>query len=322
MNAMTAIPIPPPRISVVIVTYQRQDALSDSLQSAVEQDYDNKEIIVVDNNSGDGTADWVRTHFPAVYVVELDHNGGPCRGRNAGIRSSTGRIIVTMDDDILFDSPSELRKIAAVFGSHTTIDVIACQLLDAATREIRDREWCHPRSRKRFGDIEFETNYFVEGACASRREVFERVGTYWESLFIGCEGHELAMRMLNAGYRITYCPSIRMRHLMVRNAARNLERPFYFYTRNYIWITYKIYPLLDGLRFLLPKLVMMMAFSIRAACLRAYLKGLREGIFSLKKIHKERRPVHPSTVKYYYELDKLRPGILARLTRHRNATQI
>jgi GT2 family glycosyltransferase len=308
-------------ISVVILTYKRRDELLRVLASVQQQDYANREIILVDNASNDGLQEFVRVHAPEVKLIQLPQNLGACGGRNAGIEKARGEILITLDNDIYLDSPLELSKIATVFKNHPEIHVLAFQLCDSETGKLRLREWCHPRPWKEFSETEFETNFFVEGACAYRREIFEVSGLYYEPIFIGCEGHDLALRILDHGFRILYCPHIRARHLL-SPATRTKDRPFYYYTRNYIWIAYKDYHFVDGLQFIVPKLLMMLYFSLRARRFGAFQRGLRDGVKGLRQIHPNRTPISNSTARYFAELEQWRPDWMTRLGRHKLEPQI
>src|SRR3990172_4751732 len=94
--------------------------------------------------------------------------------------------------------------------------------------------------------------------------------------------------------------------------TRTSERPYYMYTRNYIWIAYKDYRLLDGLRFLLPKLAMMSYFTLRSGHYRAFFSGLCHGLTGLKRVRPDRTPVRKTTLTYLAQLDAWRPGLLIR----------
>jgi GT2 family glycosyltransferase len=310
-----------PLVSIVIVNYKRREALARSLAYARAQTYLNREIIVVDNNSQDDISSFISEHAPEVKLVELPWNSGACGGRNAGIAAASGSIVITLDNDIYFESPREVRKVVAAFEAHPEVHVLAFQLCDDEDGRLRVREWCHPRSWVDFGCTRFETDYFVEGACAYRREVFEKCGGYYEPLFIGCEGHDLALRILNHGFRILYEPRIRLRHLMSAQ-GRTPERPYYFYTRNYIWIALKDYHFLQAMRFLLPKILMMLYFSVRSQRLAPFIRGIRDGIAGLPKIRTDRTPINKQTAQYLCELERYRPGLLARLARHRTEVQL
>ncbi len=310
-----------PLVSIVILNYKRRDALKRVLQTVQSQDYRNREVILVDNNSQDGIASFVAEEASFVRLIELTGNRGACGGRNAGIEAAKGDIIITLDNDIFFETPQELSKLVDTFKAHPDYHVLAMFLGDPETGAVRSREWCHPRNIAEFSEQQFETYYFVEGAAAYRREVLESAGMYYEPIFLGNEGHDLALRILDKGFRILYAPNVRARHLMAAD-TRSSERTFYIYTRNYIWISYKDYHFWDGLWFLVPKILMMAFFSLRTGHLWAYLRGLKDGVKGLRQIGKERTPISRHTAALIDEMDKFRPNWRVRLARHRGNPQI
>ena len=310
-----------PLISVVILNYKRRDALRRVLDSVRTQEYANREIILVDNHSEDEICQFIENYAPEVELIELQQNRGACGGRNAGIGRARGEIVITLDNDIYLESPSELSKIVKIFQTRPGVHILAFQLCDVETGKLRVREWCHPRNWQEFGQSEFETNYFVEGACAYRREVFEATGLYYEPLFVYGEGHDLALRFLERGFRILYSPQVRARHQLAPG-ARNNELLYYFHTRNYIWIAYKDYYFSEGVRYLFPKLLMMMYFTLRTGRLRGFLRGLKDGVTGLGRISNERTPISPPTARYFAELEKLRPNWIQRFARHKIEPQL
>jgi GT2 family glycosyltransferase len=310
-----------PLVSVIVLNYKRLRELERCLDSIVIQDYPNIETIVVDNYSEEDVSSVVWARGRAMRLIELSANLGPCGGRNAGIREAHGEIIVTIDNDVTFLSPYEVSKMVKAFEEHPEIHVLAFRICDASTGRLRVREWCHPRDWQEFGEKEFETSFFGEGASAFRREVFDVAGLYWEPLFIGHEGYDLGLRLLDRGYRILYCPRVTVAHSM-SHETRSKSRPFYFYTRNYIWVAYKDHGFREGIRYLVPKLLMMLYFSLRVGHLRAFLRGLKDGLRGLGRVRSERTPISRSTAYYVAGLEKMRPNVLVRVARHKATPQI
>ncbi|MGA8557140.1 MAG: glycosyltransferase family 2 protein, partial [Candidatus Acidiferrales bacterium] len=309
-----------PLVSVIVLNYKRIHELERCLDSIVTQDYPNIEAIVVDNYSEEDVASVVRTRDATMRLIELPANLGPCCGRNAGIREAHGQIIVTLDNDVSFLSPFELSKVVKAFEEHPEIHILAFRICDAGTGRLRVREWCHPRDWQEFGEKEFETSFFGEGASAFRREVFDVAGLYWEPLFIGHEGYDLGLRLLDSGYRILYCPIVAVAHSMSRE-TRSKSRPFYYYTRNYIWVAYKDHGFRQGIHYLVPKLLMMLFFSLRAWCLMPFVRGIWDGVRGLKRI-KPRTPIRRTTLIYLADLERQRPTWWRRLGRHRLEPQL
>jgi GT2 family glycosyltransferase len=308
-----------PLVSIVILNYKRLTALELTLESVVAQKYANKEIIVVDNHSEEDVATVVRKYGSDIRLIETGKNLGGCGGRNVGIRAAQGEIVITLDNDVSFLTPGAIDNVVRRFEDHSDYHVLAFQLRDAQSGELRLREWCHPRDWRTFANIPFPTHFFVEGAAAYRRYIFDSAGLYFEPLFIYNEGWDLGLRILNQGYRILYTPDIQVRHLMSPE-TRSMSRQHFLFTRNYIWIAYKDYPTWAGLRFVSFRMAMMGFFALRTGNLSSFFKGVWEGIRGCAQI--ERKPVHRETLDYIDSLDRSRPNLFQRLARHRAVPQI
>lgn len=304
-----------PFLSVAILNYRRRDALVKVLESLRTQSYGSFEIIVVDNGSGDGTPEFLRDTYPDVRVVALSGNPG-CSGRNRGVEAAKSEIVVMLDNDVYLDSPFELQKVAGTFDRHPEAGCLVFKVLNHYTGEVHVRDWCHPRSFAQYGDVEFETWFIAEGACAFRRGAFLATGGYFEPFWIGAEGWDLALRLLDTGNRIVYVPAIRTRHMMSAE-ERTSWRPFYYYTRNYIWTAVRDYPVFRGAVFLTEKTAMMAWFSLRTRNLAAFFRGLKDGIKGIPEVRKIRRPVSRAVWRTLSEYGKERPRVWQRLQRHK-----
>ncbi len=308
-----------PLVSIVILNYKRLSALMLTIESVVSQRYANREIILVDNHSEENVAAAVQKFGSEIQLIELDKNLGACGGRNAGLNAARGEIVITLDNDISFLSTDALDTVVRLFDEHPEYHVLAFQLRDPVTGKLRLREWCHPRDWREYSEVQFPTHFFVEGAAAYRREIFESAGVYFEPLFVYNEGWDLGLRILDQGFRILYTPEIKVRHLMSAE-ARSSSRSFFLFTRNYIWIAYKDYPFWAGVRFVIFRLAMMAYFAFRAGEWVNYFKGLWEGILGCRNI--KRSPIKESTVRYVDELERGRPNLLLRYLRHSAVPQL
>lgn len=87
-----------PSISVVIATYNRRHTLQRALESVLGQNLQPDQIIVVDDGSTDGSADWLLAHYPEIELLQQS-NQGVSHARNQGIRHATGDWIALLDSD-------------------------------------------------------------------------------------------------------------------------------------------------------------------------------------------------------------------------------
>lgn len=87
-----------PLISIVIPNYNGVLFVAEALESVLTQDYQNKEIIVVDDGSSDGSLELLRTYEGKIRLIETE-NLGAAAARNAGILASKGELIAFLDSD-------------------------------------------------------------------------------------------------------------------------------------------------------------------------------------------------------------------------------
>ena len=86
-------------ISVIIVTYNSIDTISESIDSILSQQPESLEVIVIDNASCDGTARLIERHYPQATLIKNRKNMGSAYARNQGINISKGKYLLFLDSD-------------------------------------------------------------------------------------------------------------------------------------------------------------------------------------------------------------------------------
>ncbi len=122
--------------SIVILSWNGKDLLAQGLPSvleAVRLDGLPHEILVVDNGSDDGSAEYVKNEFPQVRVLELSENLGFAEGNNAGVRAASHDIVVLLNNDMVVE-PDFLRPLLEGFGPSTFAVSSQIFLQDRAAR--------------------------------------------------------------------------------------------------------------------------------------------------------------------------------------------
>lgn len=180
------------RCSVVIPAYNVDRYVADAVRSALEQTYENREVIVVNDGSTDATAEAVRPYLEHVVYVEQP-NRGPSAARNRGIERATGDVIALLDGDDTW-LPTTLECLLSQLLEHPEFGVVTTSrgsLMLPAWRRFRRRN-----------QLFWITQYnFVSYATVIRKELFERHGLFDEELR-ACVDWELWMRFLAGGERI------------------------------------------------------------------------------------------------------------------------
>ncbi|TCR76775.1 glycosyltransferase [Rhizobium sp. BK376] len=120
-------------VSVVIANYNYARFLRRSIDSALEQDYDNAEVIVVDDASTDETASVVASYGPRIKACLREENGGHAAAFNTGFASSKGEIVLFLDaDDYLY--PHAVTEIVDAWEDRTAQMQFRLHIVDEEMR--------------------------------------------------------------------------------------------------------------------------------------------------------------------------------------------
>jgi GT2 family glycosyltransferase len=292
-----------PLISIVIVTWNRKEDILEAIQSIYDQDYRNFEVIVVDNNSTDGTVEALSRAYPAVRLVALDQNMGASGGRNAGIAVARGEIIFILDSDAALDKDT-LSKIVHKFQIKPEVGVISCKFLNTHTGELDPYTWHCTESAKADQDLEFPCYQFSECGSAIRKEVLDQAGLFWDLLFFDREGEELSLRIWDAGYEVLYWPEVIVYHrASPEMRVAGCER-LYFDLRNSLYIYLARYPWWMLACFVPLKMGTSLVKGARKGCLRQILQALLKVIRQLPTLWQQRRPISNKTARLYLKLQR------------------
>jgi GT2 family glycosyltransferase len=210
-------------VSVVISTYNRVRSLAETLDALRHQQLPvslTYEVIVVDNNSTDGTEAFVRSQqhsgFSQLrYVFEPQQ--GLSYGRNAGIAASTAPLVAFTDDDVEPDSGwiAAIKKEAARHPESAGLGGPVLPVWPGSVPTWLDRRHWAPLAIQDYGRGEFHTSAafprcLVAANLVLRREVIDRIGPFSPG-FPRCQDHELQLRLWRAGEQIVYAPDMVVR---------------------------------------------------------------------------------------------------------------
>ena len=112
-----------PRVSVVIPTYNRANFIGPAIRSALDQSYQDFEIVVVDDGSTDNTADVVRPFASDKMVYSAQPNGGRSTARNHALALARGEYIAFLDSDDEF-LPGRLERQVAILDAHQDFGMV------------------------------------------------------------------------------------------------------------------------------------------------------------------------------------------------------
>lgn len=193
------------KISVVIPTFNRKDALVRAIDSALVQSLPPWEIIVVDDHSDFSTEAFLGSYFgDSISVVTNSVNLGGAESRNIGVQCARGDYIAFLDSDDYWD-PRKLELQMAVFKTHPDAEVIYCDMW------VVERE----KNPRRSGKELFDKNLWdrlIDGWTAPntstllfRKAAFYKLGGF-DALLTSCQDHDLWMRIARSKVVVAFSP--------------------------------------------------------------------------------------------------------------------
>ena len=216
-------------ISVIIVSFNTKSLTRKCLQSIkVFEDIKNLEIIVVDNNSQDGSVAMIKKGFPFVKLIINNNNLGFAKANNQGIKQAKGDYILLLNSDTEFQSQHTLEKLIKNAQSIDCIGVISPQLLNS-DGSIQASVYYFPtvtRALKQYwlGQSGYFGSFIPEGkvpqpvevvtmaAMLILRSTINKIGLLDEGYFFYYQDLDYCCRIKQEGLKVYYLPSVQIIH--------------------------------------------------------------------------------------------------------------
>ena len=233
-------------ISIVLITWKMKNLLAKLLDSV--KDFSkgfSYEIIVVDNNSQDGTIELIENKYPEIVLIKNKENLGVAPARNIGMKQTKGKYVLILDADMQLKENSILKMFefmeenlsCGLVGSKLIYEngdlQYSCKrfpsLMSLFARRLEGinlvrnskilthhimSDWDH----KSVNEVDY-----VIGACQFiRSEVIEKIGYYDDKIFYGPEDLDFCLRVWRAGWQVIYFPKTSITHFEQRITKKTL----------------------------------------------------------------------------------------------------
>lgn len=219
-----------PLVTIIIPTKNRPDSLQRLLQSIHQQDYQNLEIVIID----DGSEPAVAIPDSSIHIIRNEKSCGQMFARNQGMEYAHGEFIIHFDDDTEIIDVNAVRRAVQLALKEPRAGAIGFMQLNP------DREPSYMQPQK--GEQLCYTGYFFGYAFLVRKQAFRDVGGFNEYFQYYYDEIEFCLRLYNAGYVVIYDPSLRVIHYHDPR-GRDWKRIYRLTTRNAIMTAFIHYPL-------------------------------------------------------------------------------
>lgn len=201
------------QISVLIITYNRKKELERAVLSAARNKNDKIEIVIVDNNSTDGTEELVREMQKTVDIpieyFKMEVNLGVAGGRNEGFKRCRGKYLFSLDDDAEIISDNFFGELYKYMEEHKDTIAASVRCFEPSTNRIIKGETIPPNPQ-----IACEELTYIGGAHILRRSFWEKEGQlYPKQLKYGSEELYASLIIWDRGKKIEYIPTLTVHHL-------------------------------------------------------------------------------------------------------------
>ncbi len=195
-----------PKVSVIIPTYNRSEALRDTIASVLRQSEEDLELIVVDDGSTDDTAEVVSRCSDARVRYFHQSNGGPASARNCGLAHASGTYVAFLDHDDLWPADFLQIMIAALEENPSYgVAYAPITLLYGDGRRVTSYKRTAGKSGWLTADL-FQRGFVWTSATVIRREAIAHL-RYDESLRWSYEDADFFLR-LSARVRYLFVPDV------------------------------------------------------------------------------------------------------------------
>lgn len=200
-----------PLISIVVLNWNGREFLEKTIPALEALDYGNKEIIIVDNHSTDGSVEYLKA-LQGVQTIQNSENVGYSRGKNIGVARAAGEYVLLLDNDILIQSPAHLTHLLAIYQS-VNRPAFLCPCLEDAGRNktiyykgefnylgIRMNRPIETQKLVALPQASYRTQLVFGGNLFFKKEIWNDLGGFDEMIPFNLDDNDISIRANLMGY--------------------------------------------------------------------------------------------------------------------------
>lgn len=187
------------KVSIITVCYNSENTIEQTIQSVINQSYNNIEYIIIDGGSTDGTLDIIKKYEDKIASWRSESDNGIYDAMNKGIKKATGDIIGIINSDDWYDC-NTLQHVVKVFCENQNVDIVHG---DEITVNEYGKELGRRKVRKVASDSLYAIPNFIHPSFFIKKDMYMKYGFFDCSYKIAAD-YELVLRMYLAGAKFYY----------------------------------------------------------------------------------------------------------------------
>lgn len=240
-----------PSVAIIIVNWNGLGETTACLESLKELQYENYQIILVDNGSTDGSVNHFKQTFPSVTLISLPKNTGFTGGNNAGIRFAMKQdfeYVLLLNNDTVMTDPAFLFKMVNILENDDKTGMVGPTIYyHQSTKRIWYaggklslwKGWSHFHSMPK-SSSPLNTGYITGCCLLAKKKMIDKIGPLNKAYFLSVEDVEWSLRAKRKGWDLKHIPSAKIDHkdsLSSRSIEKGTYSPtrIYYEWRNSIW---------------------------------------------------------------------------------------
>jgi GT2 family glycosyltransferase len=304
------------RVTVIVLNYNGRELLDIAVPTVLSQTYQDREVVIVDNGSGDGSPEHIAERWPDVRVVALPQNVGVTPALNRGVDATDTELVALLNNDLELD-PEWLANSVAALDADPAAAAVAGKMLrfrdrdrfDAAGDALLPSGAALNRGAGQRDTGQFDTPGEVFCACGGaavyRRAAFAQVGPFDEDLLAYMEDVDWGFRARLMGWRTRYAPAAVAYHMGGATTSKQPARYGRLQRRNHLVVMVKNTPrLARRLPMILLYQLAWFAASARDGMLRVHLGAWKDFATVLPAVLRKRRAIQASRTVSAAEIER------------------
>jgi GT2 family glycosyltransferase len=275
------------KVLIGITTQNRAAILPKAIQSALDQDYADKEVAVFDDASTDATPE-LRERFPQVRWHRAQEKQGISQARNQLMRETDADLYFSLDDDAWFMRGDEISEGVKLLEERPEVAAVAYDILSP------DRPAPAPTR-----GAPYATHMYIGCGHLLRLKAAREAGYYTPSPgFYGGEEKDLCVRLLDRGHEILFMPGVHVWHDKAM-LSRDLPAQHRSGVCNDLVFAFRRCPYPMALWLLPGKFLSHLKFAVSHGFVQPCVQGMFLFFRSLRKIAPTREPVSDSAFREF-----------------------